>query len=105
MLLVKLNEAVLLDFLYSNCVSVFSYGSEVEEYSSADFSECHTAVNSAIRTIFSFRMWQSIRDVRNELGYSSLTELFAKARKRFSEALSKTTNPVLSHLYQTFNCQ
>ena len=50
----KPNEAVLLHLLYSNCVSVFSYGSEVKEYSSADFSECHTAVNSAIRTIFSF---------------------------------------------------
>ena len=100
----KPNETVLLHLLYSNCVSVFTYGSEVKEYSSADFLECNTAVNSAIRTIFSFRIWQSIRFIRDESGYRSLTELFAKARKRFSDALSKTTNPVLLHLYRSLNC-
>ena len=48
------NEAVQLHLLYSNCVSILTYGSEVKEYPARDFSTCNTAVNGAIRYIFSF---------------------------------------------------
>ena len=99
----KPNEAVQLHLLYSNCVSILTYGSEVKEYHARDFSTCNTAVNSAIRCIFSFKYWQSTRFIREQLGYASLTELFARARSRFSNSISQSSNPILKHLNETLS--
>ena len=38
-----------------------TYASAVREFKAADMYRCHVAVNNAIRKIFSFAVWQSIR--------------------------------------------
>ena len=60
--------------------------------------ECNTAVNNAFRLIFGYNRWESIRSLRESFGYSSLTELFAKARKRFDNQLPHHRNKVLTNL-------
>ena len=62
-------------------------------------SDCNTAINDAIRKVFSFNRWQSTRTLRESFGYSSLHEMFAKAKKKFHLSLSKHTNTVLSALF------
>ena len=93
------NEAVLMHLLYSNCVSILTHGSAVKEFSQRDFMKCNTAVNNAIRLIFSYRRWESIRVLREQFGYESLTELFEKSRTRFEKSLSCSTNPILRHIH------
>ena len=94
------NEVVLLHLLYSNCVPILSYGSEVKEFSQREFLHLNTAVNLYIRRIFSFSWWQGTRFIRENLGYKSLTEIFESARKRFRLSLSNSSNTVLKRLYE-----
>ena len=93
------NEVVLTHLLYSNCVSILSYGSEVKEFTQKEFLDLNTAVNLYIRRIFSFAHWQSTRFIRENLGYRSLTEIFQTARDRFRRALPFSSNTVLKQLY------
>jgi len=93
------NEVVLLHLLYSNRVSILTYGSDVKEYCQRDFLDLNTAVNSYIRKIFSFSWWQGTRFIRDSLGYKSLTEIFAKSRERFRRAISSSSNTVLTKLF------
>ena len=97
----KQNEVVLLHLVYTNCVSILSYGSDVKELTNRDFMRCNTALNNAVRKIFSFQRWESIRLLREQFGYCSLTELFEKSRRRFSNSLSNSSNPILRHLSLT----
>jgi len=97
------NEAVLLHLIYTNCVSILSYGSDVKEFSNKDFLRCNTALNNVIRKIFSFQRWESIRALREQFGYCSLTELFEKSRRRFWNSISNSSNPIVSHLYHVLS--
>ena len=58
---VKPSNEVLMKLLYANCVPMITYASAVREFKAADMYRCHVAVNNAIRKIFSFAVWQSIR--------------------------------------------
>ena len=96
------NELVVTHLLFTNCVSILTYGSEVKEFAKTEFLDLNTAVNLYIRRIFSFRWWQGTRFIREHLGYPSLTEMFERARKRFLRSLSNSTNTVLNKLYTIF---
>ena len=96
---VKPNERVLMKLLYTNCVPIVTYGCAVRVFSSADMNRCHVAVNNAIRKIFSFATWQSIRDLRMAHGYSSIYEIFAVARTKFFNKALTSSNAVVKHLY------
>ena len=65
---------------------------------SRQMQECNTAVNDALRLIFGFNRWESVRSIRESFGYRSLTELFAKAKRRFDVSLPHHHNKVISHL-------
>ena len=95
---VKPDQRVLLRLLYSNCIPIISYACSVKEYSSADMYRCHVAVNNAIRKIFSFAMWQSIRHVRIENGYKSIYELFAAAQQKFLTNAVNSSNVIVASL-------
>ena len=88
----KPNEVVLLHLLYINCVSILTYGCEVKEFSHREFLTLNTAVNLYIRKIFSFKLWQSTRAIRQQFGYRSLTELFESAKSRFHRSIDDSTN-------------
>ena len=97
------NEVVLLHLLYSNCVTILTYGCDVREFGQREFVGLNTAVNSYIRKIFSFKFWQSTRFIREFFGYRSLTELFALAKNRFHRSISNSSNSIVKKLYAICN--
>ena len=60
--------------------------------------DCSTAVNDALRLIFGFNRWESVRTLRESFGYKSLVELFGASRSKFDASLVSHRNPVISHL-------
>ena len=80
---VKPDNNALLKLLFSNCVPIISYACAVREFKSADMYRCHVAINNAIRRIFSFQVWESIRHIRIAHGYKSIYEIFADAKAKF----------------------
>ena len=94
----KPSDEISLQLLYSNCIPTLTYACAVKEYSTKQMQECNTAVNDALRLIFGYNRWESVRTLRESFGYSSLTELFAIARKRFYGSLPHHRNNVISSL-------
>ena len=92
------HEVTQMHLLFSNCVPILSHACAVKEFSSREMLDCNTAVNDAIRKIFSFHRWESVRDLRSYFGYKSLTDMFSTAKAKFENALLFHANPVLSYL-------
>ena len=95
------HEHVLLSLIYTNCVPILSYASAVKEYSNSEMSDCHVAMNAALRRIFGFKQWQSIRLLREAFGFESLFTIFKKAQDKFLHSCkshANTTVNFLSHL-------
>ena len=82
----------LLDFDFS----ISSNG--IKEFLTRQMNDCNTAVNNAIRRIFTYNRWESTRSLREAFGYKSLTELFAEAKTKFTTSLSHHRNPILRTL-------
>ena len=95
---VKPDQNVLMRLLYTNCVPILTYACSVKEYSAADMLKCHVAVNNAIRKIFSFAVWQSIRHLRTSHGFKSIYELFELAKRKFLASASSSSNAVFAKL-------
>ena len=96
---VKPNNEILLKLLYTNCVPILSYAAAVRDYSASDMYRCHVALNNAIRKIFSFAVWQSIRHLRLSHGYKSLYEIFASAKAKFLALAPTSNNYIVRHLF------
>jgi hypothetical protein len=96
----KPDKNVLLHLLYTNCVPILSYAAEVKEYSSRDMTSLNTAVNFAIRRVFTYNRWESVRTLRESLGYQSIYELFAIRKENFLSRIPFCHNKVLSQLLQ-----
>ena len=91
----KPNEEILMHLLYTNCVPTLTYASSVKSFSSKDMADCTTALNDAIRKIFSFNRWESVRVLRTNFGYKSLVEIFAIASKKFLASLPHHDNSII----------
>ena len=72
----------------------------MKDLSAADKHKYNVAVNNAVRRIFGFRYWQSIRQLREAYNYDSIESVFAKARKRFLISIANHSNEILRFLYQ-----
>ena len=94
----KPSDEVLLQLLYSNCIPILTYGCAVKEYSGRQMQDCNTAVNDALRFIFGYNQWESIRTLRESFGYKSLTDLFANAKKKFHENVRSHLNSIISRI-------
>ena len=70
----------------------------VKEFSSRQMMDCNTAVNNAIRHIFTYHRWQSIRVLRESFGYKSLTDMFSTSKRKFTFKLPCHRNSVISRL-------
>ena len=92
------SEPVLMKLLYSISVPNVTYACEVSNYHYREKESLHVAVNDAIRRIFSYNRWESIRSLRTSLGYLSVTEIFAKRKASFESNLSNSENSVLRAL-------
>ena len=58
------SEHVQMQLLYSTCVPKLTYGAAVKDLTSNEKHQYNVAVNNAVRSIFRFRYWQSIRQLR-----------------------------------------
>ena len=48
--------------------------------------------------IFTFKRWESVRTLREDLGYPALSDIFAKARSKFQASLPRHHNSTISRL-------
>ena len=77
--------------LYSICVPKLTYGAAVKDLTAAEKQQYNVALNNAVRRIFGFRYYQSIRQLREFYDYDSIEIIFSKARKRISVAFLSPT--------------
>ena len=91
-------ETVLMQLLYSNCIPRLTYGAAIKQLNASEKQQFNVAVNNAIRRIFGFRRWQSIRQLRECYGYKPIEVMFAQAKSRFFSSLSCHQNAVLRFL-------
>ena len=86
------DETILMHLLYSHCVPCFTYASSIKDYTGRQMTDCTTALNNAIRKIFTFQKWESVRSLREGFGYPALCETFAKANRKFVISLPNHSN-------------
>ena len=89
---------VLMKLLYSICVPIITYAADVVEYHNSELLSLHVAVKDAIRKIFSYNRWESIRTLRDSYGYLSVTQIFAERKISFEKKLPQIGNAFLSSL-------
>ena len=87
-----------MQLLYTNCVPKLTYGAEVKDFNSSEKNQFSVALNGAIRRIFGFRYWQSIRQIRDCYNYKSMDVLLDKAKRRFRISIENHANIVLNSL-------
>ena len=92
----KPNELVLINLLYSNCFPILSYAAEAIEFSSGEMRDCNTALNDAIRRIFGYHRWESIRSLRLQLGFPNVYEAFQKRFDAFILRNLESANSVVA---------
>ena len=95
----KPDECIQMFLLYANCVPCLTYDSAVKDFPSRQMTDCNTALNDAIRKIFSYNRWESVRFLRTQLGYKSVYEIFECSKNKFLNSLSSHHNATLSRLY------
>ena len=93
------SEPLMMFLLYTNCVPCLSYAADVKALSASEMSKCNTALNNAVRRIFGFNQWESIRTLRSDHGYPDLYTVFEKRRRSLNSYMSNTSNQVLKLLY------
>ena len=84
-----------MQLLYSNCVPKLTYGAAVKDYNASEKQQLNVAVNNAIRRIFGFRLWQSIRQIREYYGFDAIEMMIAKAKRKFMGSLRYHDNRIL----------
>ena len=92
------SENVFMKLLYAVCIPNLTYACEAVNYSSRQFHPLNVAVNDCIRRIFGRDRWESVRHLRQELGYLSLTEIFHKRTKKFLDCMHFLRNDTLNLL-------
>ena len=91
----KPSQPVLMKLLYTICVPNLTYACEVTNYHYREKESLHVALNDAIRRIFSYHRWESIKTLRESFGYQSITEIFAKRKAKFEALLPSIGNQTL----------
>ena len=92
------SEPVLMKLLYSFSIPILTYACEVKYFSCSEMLDCHIAINDSIRRIFSFNRWESVRHLRESLGYRDIYHIFSIRKKRLMYKLASLSNPLRSLL-------
>ena len=66
--------------------------------------DCVTATNDALRFLFGYDRWESVRTMRQSFGYKSLVEIFHRAKSKFDTSLYSHKNPVIRHIVKNMPC-
>ena len=91
-------ENILMQLLYTNCVPKLTFGAPVKDLTASEMNQFNVALNTAVRRIFGFRLWRSIRQVRDIYSYESIEILYEKAKRRFFSGLLSHDNETLKFL-------
>ena len=91
----KSSEPVMLKLIYAVAVPILTYACDTLPLSSRQLNEMTIALNDAIRKVFSFNRWESVRFLRESFGYSSLSEIIYDSTEKFFKMLSRTNNETL----------
>ena len=94
----KPSEEILMHLLYTCCIPILSYASAVKEYPARQMQDCSTAVNDALRFIFGYNRWESVRSLRESFGYKSLVEIFQRTKNKFDASLFTHCNPIIAYI-------
>ena len=86
----KPSQVVLMKLLYSICVPIVTYACDVATYHYKEKQSLHVAVNDAIRRIYSYDRWESVKTLHESLGYLSVTQMFAERKESFKNNLSRS---------------
>ena len=89
------SEHVLMKLLYSFSIPILTYACEVKVFSCSEMLDCQIVINDSIRRIFSFNRWESVRHLRESLGYSDLYHTFFIRKRRFMHNIASLSNPTL----------
>ena len=84
---IKSSEVVTIKLLYDNCVPNLTYACEALQYSSRQFNDLNVAWDDFFRKVLGYHRWESVRYLRQELGYPSLTEVFHLSTRKFHERM------------------
>ena len=93
----KPDEIVLMNLLFTNCVPILAYGAEAVEFSNSDMQTFNTAINDAIRRIFSYQRWESTRFLRPTAGFPSIYEIFSRRSEVFLFGNLTSHNEAITH--------
>ena len=85
-------------YRYRISVPHLTYACDVVDFSSKELNRLHVALNDAIRKVFTFKRWESVKTLREGFGYLSITEIFAKRKRTFLRKIPGTGNRLLSYL-------
>lgn len=96
--LTNAHEHTLLTLLYTNCIPILTYACGVKNFLASEMSDCNTAINNALRKVFGFTQWQSIRVLREIFGFKSIYEIFKVAENRFLSSCRTHMNPILQFI-------
>ena len=95
---VKSSETVTVKLLYTICIPNLTYACEALNYSSRQFHDLNVAINDCLRKVFNYNRWESVRFLRQELGYPSLTEIFRSRSRKFHDCMHLLQNDTLNLL-------
>ena len=84
--------------LFSLICSFPTYGCETVEFSASDMRTCNIAINVAIRKIYSYQRWESVRDFRQSSGFPSVYDIFSRRSEAFLTGNLQSTNQVIVQL-------
>ena len=94
----KPSEQVSMKLLYNFSVPILTYASEVKRFPCSEMHACQVALNDAIRRVFSYNRWESIRTLRSNFGYHDLYTLFEVRRRTFAAKIPVMGNAVVTSL-------
>ena len=92
------NANVLMKLLYTNCVPILTYACAVKEFNHCEMTSCNNSINNAIRKIFGFATFESVRHLRKQHNCRSIFEIFGSAKNSFVKAAKESSNTVIRHL-------
>ena len=81
--------------LYTFSLPILTNACEVKTFSCFDMLDYHVATNDAIRRIFSFNRWESVRHLRESFGYRDIYSIFAQRKRSFLHRFRLTNNSIL----------
>ena len=92
------SECILMKILHDISVPHLTYACDVIDFPAKEMNRLHVAVNDAIRKIFTFSRWESVKTLRESFGYLSITEVFTKRKRTFLQKIPRMGNLILSTL-------